>query len=62
MDSSSKAIERPGHYHVRSYSGKMFEIEIIERAGELGAWFRITGDFVNIKDFVNVEVLKYDSR
>ena len=53
-------IERPGSYTVRSFKGNVFEIDIIDRDGELGAWFDMTRNFVNIKEFVKVEVLNYD--
>jgi hypothetical protein len=49
-------------YSVRTFKGNTFEVQIIERDGELGVGFNTTGYFLNIKEFVNVEVLNYDSK
>lgn len=55
-------IAATGVYSVRTFKGNVFKIEIIERGGDLGAWFNTTGNFINVKKFVNVEVLSYDSQ
>jgi hypothetical protein len=53
---------KAGRYKVKTFKGNISEIEIIEYNGELGAWFNMLREFVNVKDFVELEVLSYDSQ
>lgn len=53
----SEPIKQPGTYRVRTFCGDVHEINVTERDGELGVFNILTGNFVRVRDFVNVTVL-----
>ena len=52
-------IEKTGKYLINTGSGNKYEIEITKRDDELGRHSLLANNFISVRDFVNITVLKY---
>ena len=51
-------ISTPGRYEVKTFTGKVWAVKIIEQDEVLGVFLEMTKSFIPISEFVDVEVLR----